>query len=804
MTFAEGRIVFTSDTHELYMGDGATPGGLLIGPSINQVTSIFGRMGAVTASAGDYTAADINNVPSGNLAGNTVQLALNELQTELNGTVNETYTLTAGVSLTGGGTLAAPRTLNWAPIILTTENNTANADDWIAFHDTSAGEPRKIKVDQFATELAVDIPFSALQDTPNNYTGQINRLLRINGTATGIESFALSASDVPNVPNGNLLSTTLQSAVDELQSDIDALISGVIYQGTWDASTDNPVIPPSAAGNKGHYYVVNVAGTTNKDGINSWNVGDWIISNGTVWEKVDNSSVVSSVFGRTGAITSSFGDYTAAQVRNVPLGNLTSLTVQDALNAHQALLNTAVQETYVLTTSDGLTGGGDLSTPKTIRWTPVSLPTENSVDTVNDWLAFHDDSAGMPKKINVDRFVNQIVGDITFTSLPDTPTDYIGQGGRVLRVNAGATAIESFALSASDVVNVASGNLLATNLQNAVNEIQTEIDSLVAGVTYISSWDASTDTPFIPPASPANQGNYYVVNVAGATNKDGITTWQVGDWIISTGTAWERVNNSAQVTTVFGRAGAVSSSAGDYTASQITNVPAGDLVSATVQDALNELQTELNGKVITTRSLIAGSGLSGGGDFTVDRSIVLDIDGLAAVSVDPATDELAVYDTSATGHAKTTINSLLGTASIVALGDVPAFGAEDSTLSIVGGIPSWKTATPGAWKHASATFSAEVDDRIVVNTTGGAFAITTPPAPVDGNEFIVAEPVALIGIGTAVNPLTITASAGQTIESGAALLIQQNHFYATFVWDNAASNWDWVTSNDAVISGGTF
>lgn len=41
---------------------------------------------------------------------------------------------------------------------------------------------------------------------------------------------------------------------------------------------------------------------------------------------------VSSVFGRTGAVVSTNGDYTASQVTNVPAGNISSVTVQAALN----------------------------------------------------------------------------------------------------------------------------------------------------------------------------------------------------------------------------------------------------------------------------------------------------------------------------------------------------------------------------------------------------------------------------------------------------------------------------------------
>ena len=46
------------------------------------VTSVFGRTGAVVAANGDYTASQVTNVPAGNIAGATVQAAINELDTE--------------------------------------------------------------------------------------------------------------------------------------------------------------------------------------------------------------------------------------------------------------------------------------------------------------------------------------------------------------------------------------------------------------------------------------------------------------------------------------------------------------------------------------------------------------------------------------------------------------------------------------------------------------------------------------------------------------------------------------------------
>ena len=54
-------------------------------------------------------------------------------------------------------------------------------------------------------------------------------------------------------------------------------------------------------------------------------------------------------------------------------------------------------------------------------------------------------------------------------------------------------------------------------------------------MVYQGTWDALTNSP--PLASGIGiKGQYYVVSVAGNTNLDGITDWQVGDWAVFNGT----------------------------------------------------------------------------------------------------------------------------------------------------------------------------------------------------------------------------------------------------------------------------
>ena len=86
-----------------------------------------------------------------------------------------------------------------------------------------------------------------------------------------------------------------------------ALQGALSYQGTWNASTNTPTLT-SSVGTKGYFYVVDVAGSTNLNGITDWKVGDWAVFNGTIWQKIDNTDAVTSVNGYTGTVVLGYAD----------------------------------------------------------------------------------------------------------------------------------------------------------------------------------------------------------------------------------------------------------------------------------------------------------------------------------------------------------------------------------------------------------------------------------------------------------------------------------------------------------------
>lgn len=80
----------------------------------------------------------------------------------------------------------------------------------------------------------------------------------------------------------------------------------VEYQGTWDASTNTPTLS-NASGPynvQGFFFIVSVAGTVNFGaGPITFNSGDWVLFDGSVWQRAVQSNVVQSVNGQTGIVT---------------------------------------------------------------------------------------------------------------------------------------------------------------------------------------------------------------------------------------------------------------------------------------------------------------------------------------------------------------------------------------------------------------------------------------------------------------------------------------------------------------------
>lgn len=94
------------------------------------------------------------------------------------------------------------------------------------------------------------------------------------------------------------ISTTGTFQPNDWQKIAGGTTGGINFKGTWDASTNTPDLLTSEPA-KGDYYVVAVAGETDLDGIADWSLGDWAIYNGTTWQKINNSQLVTDAENST-------------------------------------------------------------------------------------------------------------------------------------------------------------------------------------------------------------------------------------------------------------------------------------------------------------------------------------------------------------------------------------------------------------------------------------------------------------------------------------------------------------------------
>ena len=169
-------------------------------------------------------------------------------------------------------------------------------------------------------------------------------------------------------------------------------IGALVYKGTWDASANSPTLT-SSVGNKGDYYYVSVAGSTNLNGITDWQVGDLALFNGTVWQKIDNTDAVQSVNGQTGIVVLDANSVGATANTTYVLSS-GLLTGGGRLNANVTVGLTsvpvanvpgAVPNTVNVLASGLLTGGGPLTSNVTIGLTTVPIANVPSAvpNTVN-------------------------------------------------------------------------------------------------------------------------------------------------------------------------------------------------------------------------------------------------------------------------------------------------------------------------------------------------------------------------------------------------------------------------------------
>jgi hypothetical protein len=262
------------------------------------------------------------------------------------------------------------------------------------------------------------------------------------------------AERIKVITNGGGTSQSVLDTLTSLQSQITAMAGFVNYEGTWNASTNTPTLV-SSVGTKGDYYVVSVTGSTNLNGVTTWTQGDWAIFNGTAWEKVDNTDLVTSVAGRTGAITLTTAD----------VSGLGTIATQAASNV--SITGGSITGITDLAVADGGTGASNASDARTnlglVIGTDVLSPS-GSAANLTSFPTFNQNTTGTAS--NVTGTVAVLNGGTGATTTSDARTNLgLVIGTDVLAPNGSAASLTSFPTFNQNTTGTAASTpkLLTTN-----------------------------------------------------------------------------------------------------------------------------------------------------------------------------------------------------------------------------------------------------------------------------------------------------------------------------------------------------
>jgi hypothetical protein len=314
----------------------------------------------------------------------------------------------------------------------------------------------------------------------------------------------------------------------------DSVLGQLTYMGTWNASTNNPTLAnPPAPTTQGDYYVVSAAGTQFSI---SFEIGDWIISNGTAWEKVDNTDAVASVFGRLGVVTAASGDYSAVQITYTATGNVAATNVQAAIDE---------LDSEKLTKAANL---ADLVSPSTARDNlqlgTMSVQNSNNVSITGGSVAGITDLAVADGGTGASTLTGYIKGNgtLAFTASGTIPNTDITGLGSMSTQNANTVAITGGNITGITDLLVADGGTGASTLTGYV------YGSGTAALTA-SSTIPNTDITGLGTMSTQNSNS---VSITGGSIT-GITDLAVADGgtgvSTSTGTTNVVLSNSPTIVT---------------------------------------------------------------------------------------------------------------------------------------------------------------------------------------------------------------------------------------------------------------
>jgi hypothetical protein len=307
------------------------------------------------------------------------------------------------------------------------------------------------------------------------------------------------AEKIKVIGNGGGTSQSVLDSLASLQAQIDSISggsSGLTYKGTWNASTNTPTLA-SSTGTNGWYYVVSVAGSTNLNGVTDWQVGDWAIYNGSTWQKLDQTNLVTSVAGRTGAVTLS----------NTDISGLGTMSTQAASNV--AITGGAIDGATVGATTPA---AGTFTTLTANSTAQFGRSSANYVQAVGAASAAGPVVSSQGSDTNIDlNLTTKGAGSINFNTgngigfrVADSGTTssaywvaYGTNGGAIMR----GTSASSVAIQAASAVpvqfmtNTNTEQMRVSHTASAVNYVQVTGSATLTGAPTISAQGSDFNIP---------------------------------------------------------------------------------------------------------------------------------------------------------------------------------------------------------------------------------------------------------------------------------------------------------------------
>ena len=567
-----------------------------------------------------------------------------------------------------------------------------------------------------AMTAATTIPSTDVTGLGTMSTQNASNINVTGGSISGVTVSGYIPTSAEGVANGV---ATLDSGGQIPLSQIPPL-GDLNYQGTWNATTNTPTLT-SSTGTKGYYYVVSVAGTTNLNGITDWQISDWAVFNGSVWQKIDNTDLVTSVNGYTGAVNLTYTDVGAFPATSTTgTGNVVLAT--GATQAHPTISD---YEVFTSTTPPSYAEGR--------VW----------FDSGNHTLAQYNDVTN--NIVHLGEEVQLKVINNTGSSIPNGSPVYItstssGQTYPNIALAKADTLATSnvIGLTNGAIANGQAGYVTTIGLLNPANTGT----FAVGDVLYLSPYSAGQIMNTLPPTGyPVRLGIVaYSNNPNGAIYITKTNVYSLAANIVGTVAV---ANGGTGATTLTGYVKGSGTSA--MTAS--STIPTTDLSGTVTNAQLANSSITINGNATALGSSVSVGTVT---SVTGTSPVVSSGGNTPAISMPAATTSVSGYLTSTDWNtfngkqaAGTYVNSVSGTT-----GRITSTGGVTPVIDLASGVAT-----------AGTTGSSSLIPVITIDTYGRVTSITTASNP-QGTVTSVTGTAPVVSSGGATPAISMAAATG--------------------------------------------